>query len=48
MLETGALPEKEEIQGWMRSLHVCNEGQVVRRASSVYGWLKWMLGLTRR
>lgn len=45
---TFVFPEKEEIQRRMRELHVCNEGQIVRRSSSVYGWLRWMAGLTRR
>ena len=45
--ESGALPDKKEIEREMRRLHVCNEGQIVRRASSVYGWLKWLFNLTR-
>ncbi len=40
------LPDKEEIERAMRRLHVCGEGQVVRRASSVYGWLRWIRNLT--
>lgn len=40
------LPDKEEIERVMRRLHVCGEGQVVRRASSVYGWLRWIRNLT--
>ena len=31
----------------MRRLHVCGEGQIVRRASSVYRWLGWIRNLTR-
>lgn len=45
--EQGILPEKTEIETAMRRLHVCGEGQVTRRASSVYGWLRWILNLTR-
>ncbi len=40
------LPDKEEIERAMRRLHVCGEGQIVRRASSVYGWLRWIRNLT--
>lgn len=45
--QTGDMPEKKEIQDKMRALHVCDEGQIVRRASSVFGWLKWIFNLTR-
>ena len=45
--QTGDMPDKKEIQDKMRALHVCDEGQIVRRASSVYGWLKWIFNLTR-
>ena len=47
MVRTGELPDKNDIAEEMRRLHVCNEGQVVRRASSVLGWLKWMRNLTK-
>ena len=47
IIETGELPEKRFIEEEMRALHVCDEGQIVRRASSVYGWLKWVINLTR-
>ncbi len=47
ILLTGALPDKREIEKEMRRLNVCNESQIVRRASSVYGWLKWIFQLTR-
>lgn len=47
IIETGELPEKRFIEEEMRALHVCDEGQVVRRASSVFGWLKWVINLTR-
>lgn len=47
IIETGELPEKRLIEEEMRALHVCDEGQIVRRASSVFGWLKWVINLTR-
>ncbi|SFE22250.1 hypothetical protein SAMN02910327_00693 [Peptostreptococcaceae bacterium pGA-8] len=42
---SGELPTKEEIQNIMRENNVCNEGQIVRRSSSVYSWLKWIFNL---
>lgn len=47
VIETGELPEKRLIEDEMRLLNVCDEGQIVRRASSVYGWLKWIFNLTK-
>jgi hypothetical protein len=47
MIDTGEMPDKTEIASEMRKLNVCGEGQVVRRASSVFGWLKWIFNLTR-
>ena len=47
MMETGEVPDKKEIADEMRALHVCNEGQVARRASSVAGWLKWIGNLMK-
>lgn len=47
MIETGEMPNKKYIENEMRTLHVCDEGQIVRRASSVYGWLKWIFNLTK-
>ena len=41
----GDMPDKEFIENLMREYNVCNEGQIVRRASSVQGWLKWMFNL---
>lgn len=43
--KSGELPTKEEIQNIMRRNNVCNEGQIVRRSSSVYSWLKWIFNL---
>lgn len=47
VVRTGELPNKQEIENEMRTLHVCEEGQVVRRAGSVYGWIKWIFNLTK-
>ena len=41
------MPDKKDIENEMRRLKVCGEGQIVRRASSVQGWLKWIFNLTR-
>ena len=46
MMLTGQLPDKNKIADDMRRRHVCNESQIVRRAGSVSGWLKWMNNLT--
>lgn len=46
MMLIGQLPDKNKIADEMRRLHVCNESQIVRRAGSVSGWLKWMNNLT--
>ena len=47
LAETGEMPDKKDIENEMRRLKVCGEGQIVRRASSVQGWLKWIFNLTR-
>ncbi len=47
IIETNHMPSKKEIENKMRTLHVCSESQIVRRASSVYGWLKWIFHLTK-
>ena len=47
MIKTGDMPNKKDIEDEMRALHVCDEGQIVRRASSIYGWLKWIFNLTK-
>ena len=47
MAEAGELPDQTDIADEMRRLHVCGEGQIVRRASSVYRWLGWIRNLTR-
>lgn len=43
----GEFPDKEVIQVRMRKLNVCNEPQIVRRSTSVKGWLKWMFNLNK-
>lgn len=44
---SGELPDKIIIQDRMRELNVCNEGQIVRRSTSVRCWLKWVFNLTK-
>lgn len=41
----GNMPSKKYIEVLMRQYNVCNEGQIIRRASSVQGWLKWIFNL---
>ncbi len=41
----GNMPSKKYIEDLMRQYNVCNEGQIIRRASSVQGWLKWIFNL---
>lgn len=47
IIRNGEMPNKKMIESEMRTLNVCNEGQIARRASSVYGWLKWIFNLTK-
>ena len=47
VIEGGELPDTADIEKMMRELNVCNEPQINRRASSVYGWLKWIFNLTK-
>jgi hypothetical protein len=47
MIENGETPSNKEIENKMRILNVCNEGQIVRRANSVLGWLRWIFNLTK-
>ncbi len=47
IINTGDMPTKQDIENEMRTLNVCAEGQIMRRASSVYGWLKWIFTLTK-
>ena len=46
MIETGKMPDINDIQDKMRELNVCSEQLIKRRSSSVYGWLKWVFNLT--
>ena len=41
----GEMPDKKTIENLMRKYNVCNEGQIIRRASSVQGWLRWLFNL---
>jgi hypothetical protein len=41
----GIMPTSEEIQSIMRKNNVCNKGQINRRSSSVYSWIKWIFNL---
>lgn len=45
VVENGELPEQKDIQKTMQKLNVCSNNLVVRRASSVLGWLKWIFNL---
>lgn len=45
LYSTGKLPSKDNIQAKMRKYNVCKEGVVVRRSSSVQGWLNWIISL---
>lgn len=47
VLETGQIPDKHYIAGRMRELNICGEGLLLRRASSVRGWLDWIWSLSR-
>ena len=47
VIESGELPDTADIEKMMRELNVCNEPQINRRASSVYGWLKWIFTLPK-
>ncbi len=44
-LRAGEVPEKQRICQKMRELTVCGPNLILRRASSVAGWLRWMLSL---
>lgn len=45
MLQSGAAPERREIERKMEELRVCGQSLLRRRASSVAAWLKWIGGL---
>lgn len=46
-VKTGTMPEQKMIEQKMHILHVCNEGQIHRRSSSVSGWIRWIFNLTK-
>lgn len=45
LMETGESININYIAKLMRKYNVCDEGQIMRRASSVRGWIKWILTL---
>ena len=45
-VRTGTMPDKPYIQRRMKELRLCGDSLIGRRASSVAGWLRWMLRLT--
>ena len=45
MMQTGRIPDKNQIAAKMRELRVCGESLVNRRASSVKSWLYWIFSL---
>ena len=45
VLRTGDIPDKHYIANRMRELNICSENLLVRRASSVRGWLYWIVNL---
>lgn len=45
VINSGRLPDKENIKRRMRELNVCGESQIDRRSSSVGGWLYWIFNL---
>lgn len=45
MMRMGELPDKKYVTKKMREMQVCGESLIDRRASSVRGWLYWILTL---
>lgn len=46
-LKSGEIPDKRFIANRMRELNICSEKLLTRRASSVRGWLSWVLSLAQ-
>lgn len=44
-LQIGEVPDKDYIGNRMRELRLCGENLIDRRASSVRGWIKWIIEL---
>lgn len=44
-LRNGEIPDKRFIEGRMSALNVCSENLIGRRASSVRGWITWIINL---
>lgn len=47
IINNGDLPSKEFIKIKMKELEVCSDNLLNRRSSSVIGWLKWIVTLTK-
>jgi len=47
IINNGDLPSKNFIKSKMKSLNVCSNKLLSRRSSSVVGWLKWIITLTK-
>ncbi|MDN6290819.1 MAG: type II restriction endonuclease [Tetragenococcus koreensis] len=47
IINNGDLPSKEFIKSKMNELEVCSDNLLNRRSSSVIGWLKWIVTLTK-
>ncbi len=47
IINNGDLPSKEFIKSKMKELEVCSDNLLNRRSSSVIGWLKWIVTLTK-
>lgn len=45
VMKTGCIPDKRYIANKMREYQVCGESLIDRRASSVRGWLYWIINL---
>ena len=44
-IQCGEIPDRKYISSCMRDLNLCSESLVDRRASSVRGWIKWIIDL---
>ncbi len=47
IVETGEFPNKRSVENKMRELNVCGESQIIRRATSILCWLRWIFYLTK-
>lgn len=44
-MKNGVIPELEYIEKKMKELNCCTDELLKRRASTVFGWIKWILKL---